>query len=469
MKGQDWTKEELEKLQEHYGKMPNKELQEKYLPNRTPSAIMSKANKLRIVATSNQPWTDEEDNTIRKHYSAMPAAELWKEYLPYRSKGAIIARAHHLGVAAAKSPSWTDEEDNTIRKYYDIMPVEEFHDEYLPNRPLKAIKRRAHDLGVTPPKSPPWTEAEENIIRRYYDKMPNKELQEKYLPNRSEHSIRRKASELHITSKRSSTGANEEKDADLDSANSTVVLLPNIYSSTPFPNWLAQNIRLPESSIVAYTNAFGKISEEMHQKGTIRKPLENMSPFELDLAISLIISDTDFTTKDIQEKQMCSNALKQYRYFLNTTAEDSGDHAYMEEIENDGQIPETEKAAIIQSRIGQGVFRKSLIDKYNGRCIITGIDLPELLVASHIKPWAASSNKERLDVNNGLLLSATYDRLFDKGLITFNRNGEILLSPLIGTENIKRLGLSQGMKYNLQINKSMEEYLSYHRDMLFVE
>lgn len=194
-----------------------------------------------------------------------------------------------------------------------------------------------------------------------------------------------------------------------------------------------------------------------------------MSPFELDLAISLIISDADFTTKDIHEKQMCRNALKQYRYFLNTTAGDSGDHAYMEEIENDRQLPETEKTAIIQSRIGQGVFRKSLINKYNGRCIITGIDLPELLVASHIKPWAASSNKERLDVNNGLLLSAAYDRLFDKGLITFNRNGEILLSPLIRTENIERLGLSQGTKYNLQINRSMEEYLSYHRDVLFVE
>lgn len=469
MKGQDWTKEELEKLQEHYGKMPNKELQEKYLPNRTTSAIMSKANKLRIVATSNQPWTDEEDNTIRKHYSTMPAAELWKKYLPYRSKGAIITRAHHLGVAAAKSPPWIDEEDNTIRKYYGIMPVEEFHDKYLPNRPLKAIKRRAHDLGVTPPKSPPWTEVEENIMRRYYGKMPNKELQEKYLPNRSEHSIRKKASELHITSKRSSTGANEEKNADLDSANSTVVLLPNIYSSTPFPNWLAQNIRLPEGSIVAYSDAVGAISKKMHQKGTIRKPLENMSPFELDLAISLIISDADFTTKDIHEKQMCRNALKLYRYFLNTTAEDSGDHAYMEEIENDGQIPETEKTALIQSRIGQGVFRKSLINKYNGRCIITGIDLPELLVASHIKPWAASSNKERLDVNNGLLLSATYDRLFDKGLITFNRNGEILLSPLIRTKNIERLGLSQGTKYNLQINRSMEEYLSYHRDVLFVK
>jgi len=207
----------------------------------------------------------------------------------------------------------------------------------------------------------------------------------------------------------------------------------------------------------------------MHQKGTIQKPLENMSPFELDLAIFLIINDRDFATENTRRKLLYRNALKQYRYFLNTTAGDSGDHAYMEEIENDGQIPETEKTAIIQSRVGQGAFRKSLIDKYNGRCIITGIDHPDLLVASHIKPWAASSNKERLSVDNGLLLSATYDRLFDRGLITFDRYGKIILSSQIGAENIKRLGLSQGVKFNLQINKSMNEYLSYHRDMLFVE
>lgn len=183
----------------------------------------------------------------------------------------------------------------------------------------------------------------------------------------------------------------------------------------------------------------------------------------------LIIRDTDFDTKNAREKRIYSNALKQYRYFLNTIAKDSGDHAYMEMTENDRQIPETEKAAIIQSRIGQGEFRKKLIDKYNGRCIITGIDHPNLLVASHIKPWAASSNKERLSVDNGLLLSATYDRLFDRGLITFDRYGKILLSSLIGTENIKRLGLSPGMMFNLQINESMKEYLSCHRNELFLE
>ena len=299
--------------------------------------------------------------------------------------------------------------------------------------------------------------------------MPNKELREKYLPNRSEPAIRERARFLGVVSKRSSARANEGQESTADSANPTAALLSTIHSSTQFSSWLSQNIGLPESSIVAYTNAVGKISKEMLQKGTIQKSLEDMSPFELDLAIFLIINDKDFATENTRRKLLYRNALKQYRYFLNTISEDSGDRTYVETIENDGQIPETEKTAIIQSRVGQGAFRKSLIDKYNGRCIITGIDHPHLLVASHIKPWAASSNKERLSVDNGLLLSATYDRLFDRGLITFDRYGKIILSSQIGAENIKRLGLSQGMKFNLQINKSMNEYLSYHRDMLFVE
>ena len=310
---------------------------------------------------------------------------------------------------------------------------------------------------------------DDEIIKKNYGKISNKELREKYLPGRSESAIRERSRILGVASQRGSTGANEERKVNPDSANLTATLLSTTHSSNPFSEWLAQNIGLPESSIVAYSDAVDAISKEMHQKGTIQKPLENMSPFELDLAISLIINDTDFAAENTRRKLLYRNALKQYRYFLNTIAEDSSDHTYMEIVENDRQIPETVKMAIIQSRIGQGEFRKKLIDKYNGRCIITGIDHPNLLVASHIKPWAASSNEERLSVDNGLLLSATYDRLFDRGLITFDRYGKILLSSLIGTENIKRLGLSPGMRFNLQINESMEEYLSYHRNELFLE
>lgn len=199
----------------------------------------------------------------------------------------------------------------------------------------------------------------------------------------------------------------------------------SVVPSNPFSDWLTQNTELSESSIDKYSGAVGTISKEMYQKGVIQKPLENMSPFELDIAIALTLSDPEFIAKNTRGNHMYSNALKQYRHFINAVTEDADDVAYIEKIKADDKIPETERKSIIQSRIGQGVFRKSLFEKYHGHCIITGISHPKLLVASHIKPWAVSSNKERLSVDNGLLLSATYDRLFDSGLITFDRQGRI--------------------------------------------
>jgi len=193
-----------------------------------------------------------------------------------------------------------------------------------------------------------------------------------------------------------------------------------------------------------------------------------MTAFELEIALSVTMTDDEFVSKNLRGNHMYSNALKQYRYYINSLAEEAGDTEYLDSIKNNPDIPETERKAIILSRVGQGFFRKSLLEKYHGRCIITGINHPKLLVASHIKPWAVCSNQERLSVDNGLLLSATYDRLFDAGLITFDKRGKIYLSSLIGVENTKRLHLSEDMSFDLRISKEMCEYLEYHRDMLFV-
>lgn len=253
------------------------------------------------------------------------------------------------------------------------------------------------------------------------------------------------------------------------STTSLASVVPITQTSNPFSDWLSQNTELSESSIDKYSGAVGTISKEMCQKGTIQKPLENMSPFELDLAIALTISDPDFIAKNTRGNHMYSNALKQYRYFINAVAEGTDDSAYIESIKNDDKLSETERKAIIAARVGQGTFRRVLFDKYHGRCIITGINHPKLLVASHIKPWSVSSNKERLSVDNGLLLSATYDRLFDSGLITFDRQGKIFLSPFIGKENVMRLNLSKDMRFDLCVSGEMGEYLDYHNDVLFVK
>ena len=166
---------------------------------------------------------------------------------------------------------------------------------------------------------------------------------------------------------------------------------------------------------------------------------------------------------------MYSNALKQYRYFISSIVEQDDCAEYLESIKQDTTISETERTAIVQSRVGQGQFRKQLIDKYHGSCVITGINHPKLLVASHIKPWAASDNQERLQVDNGLLLSATYDRLFDSGLITFDKNGRIFLSSFIGAENEKKLHLQAGAQYPLLVTSKMQQFLEYHSDVVFVK
>lgn len=237
----------------------------------------------------------------------------------------------------------------------------------------------------------------------------------------------------------------------------------------PFARWLGENTRLSRSSIIKYSGAVRTISREMLEEGVIAKSLQDMGAFELDLAIDAIMKNRNFIDKNIRGNHMYSNALKQYRYYSNSSREEAEDEEYLKSIRDDTTIPETERKAIIQSRIGQGLFRKSLFDKYHGSCIITGIDHPKLLVASHIKPWSVSTNQERLSVDNGSLLSATYDRLFDCGLITFDKTGKLYLSSFIGAENVKRLRLSNNLRFDLRLSGNMGEFLEYHSDKLFLK
>ena len=95
----------------------------------------------------------------------------------------------------------------------------------------------------------------------------------------------------------------------------------------------------------------------------------------------------------------------------------------------------TEAERLVIMRVGQDIFRDSLLQYWNGRCPLTGIAEPELLRASHIVPWAAcESDPERMDVHNGLLLSALWDAAFDKGLISFADDGTALASPQLSAQ-----------------------------------
>lgn len=123
----------------------------------------------------------------------------------------------------------------------------------------------------------------------------------------------------------------------------------------------------------------------------------------------------------------------------------------------------TEAERLVVQRIGQDVFRESLMEYWNGRCPLTGIDQPELLRASHIKAWAAcESDRERLDVHNGLLLAAHLDAAFDTHLISFSDDGGLLVSPRMSENARIALRLDEIPILDL-LRARHREYLAIHR------
>jgi 5-methylcytosine-specific restriction protein A len=123
---------------------------------------------------------------------------------------------------------------------------------------------------------------------------------------------------------------------------------------------------------------------------------------------------------------------------------------------------QTERKGLVTSRVGQGAYRKRIIHRWEYKCAVTGFNKLNILIASHIVPWMDSNDHERLDVNNGILLSPTYDALFDKHLISFENNGEIILSDSIEMQAYQQIGLS-GKEKILQFNSFNPNYLDRHR------
>lgn len=131
-------------------------------------------------------------------------------------------------------------------------------------------------------------------------------------------------------------------------------------------------------------------------------------------------------------------------------------------IRNNTELTETEKESLVKSRIGQGLFRKQLIEYWNG-CSVTACETIPLLMASHIKPWRKSNNAERLDVYNGLLLTPNLDKLFDKGYISFNKKGRIICSDSLSNSEYKVLGITKDMELK-HIDDEHQIFLEFHRN-----
>lgn len=122
----------------------------------------------------------------------------------------------------------------------------------------------------------------------------------------------------------------------------------------------------------------------------------------------------------------------------------------------------TERRGLVTSRVGQGAYRKRIIHRWEYKCAVTGFDKLDVLIASHIVPWADATDNERLDVDNGILLSPTYDALFDRHLITFEDSGKIILSNAIDSNAYKKVGVT-GAEVIKNLSHYNLSYLGRHR------
>lgn len=138
-------------------------------------------------------------------------------------------------------------------------------------------------------------------------------------------------------------------------------------------------------------------------------------------------------------------------------------------IDKDGEVVKESKTSEESNyaRQGQGKYREKLLEECP-YCPITMVNDERLLIASHIKPWAVSNDKEKIDPKNGFMLSPLYDKLFDRGFITFTNDKHMILSNWISPKNYERLGIENDSYYQrLPLDEKRIEYLEYHRTSVF--
>jgi hypothetical protein len=129
----------------------------------------------------------------------------------------------------------------------------------------------------------------------------------------------------------------------------------------------------------------------------------------------------------------------------------------------------TEVERLVRQRVGQDVFREALLDYWGGACAVTGLALPDVLRASHAKPWADCTNdEERLDVFNGFILVAHLDALFDRGLITFESTGRLVVASRLAAEHRALLNLDEKLSVRWIAQEHLP-FLQWHRKHVFTD
>jgi hypothetical protein len=142
--------------------------------------------------------------------------------------------------------------------------------------------------------------------------------------------------------------------------------------------------------------------------------------------------------------------------------------SYLRPQHSQSRIRQTDRAAIIRARWGQGIFKQRVME-IERRCRITGVDNPIHLVASHCRPWRDSTNEECLNGENGLLSTPSIDHLFDRGFIGFEDSGRLIVSPVAHRPSLERMGVdTRGIVNVGGFSDGQRRYLDFHRSSVLL-
>lgn len=250
-------------------------------------------------------------------------------------------------------------------------------------------------------------------------------------------------------------------------------------------NWSRQETILAFDLYVR--TPFGKIDDSNEEIKALAK-LINRTPSAVALKMSNLahfdpalrsrnVSGMSHTSKLDSEifNEFCKNLgeLKRQAIMIKDSLGCSG--TIEDEIRNVTVIPGETKEQMVRRRIGQSAFRMAVLNAYENRCCVTGLYLPKLLIASHIKPWAVSDDAtEKTNPCNGLCLNAFHDRAFDQGYITISKDYTLIISP-----QLKDAEMDDGLKKWINEYNQKEimlpnhfhpakEFIEYHNDVVFL-
>lgn len=233
-------------------------------------------------------------------------------------------------------------------------------------------------------------------------------------------------------------------------------------SSNKFQHWLLE-LGKSQRTAKSYAGAIsGRVTRWAQEANFINTDLFSIHSYaELHSVCEQLFYYPPFIEQNTRGKGMYSAALNCYKDFVADSCQQliSDD---IDEIIQNPEITSTDKSMWVKTRVGQGHFRELLIEHW-GQCALTGYMATNFLVASHIKPWRAANDVERLDAFNGILLLPNLDKAFDLGYISFNEKGAVKLSEFI--EAPERLGITDGM--GIQLTPQHQDYMAYHREHIF--